>query len=337
VRYVGIDVHQAMSSVCILDESGKQERAFTVRGPWPKLMEQLRLEGEKGPLAVCYEASNGYGFLHDQFSKFAQSVAVAHPGKLRLIFRSKRKNDRLDAERLAKVLFLGEVPEVYVPGHNVRAHRRLITFRTKEVNTRTCVKNRLRGLLRRNGILPVKSLWSRRGLVWLASLELDSPTALERDLLLDELAQAAVRIKRVEKELNRIAKAHPAIALLRTIPGVGVRTAEAIVAWVDRPERFSRYNTIGAYFGLVPSQDASAGVERMGHITRQGPPVVRRLLIEAAWQAVRRSADFRARFEHHLRKDPARRKIAIVAIAHELVRIMRAMLLSGTPYRASLN
>lgn len=333
MRYAGIDVHQAMSSVCILNEHGKQETAFTVRGPWPRLIEKLRNEAERGPLALCYEASNGYGFLYQEFSRFARSVAVAHPGKLRLIFRSKRKNDRLDAERLAKVLFLGEVPEVYVPGHQVRDHRRLITFRTKLVESRTRSKNRLRGLLRRNGIVAAQGLWSKRGLAWLAALELHAPTALERDLLLEELEHQNTRIKRVEQELNRIARGHPGIALLRTIPGVGVRTAEAVVAWIDRPQRFGRYKAVGGYFGLVPSEDASAGIQRLGHITRQGPPVVRGLLIEAAWQAVRRGPAFRARFEHLVRGDPARRKIAIVAIAHELVRIMRAMLLRGQPYR----
>jgi hypothetical protein len=58
---------------CILDENGKQAPAFTVRGPWPKLIEKPRLEGEKAPLAVCYEASNGYGFLYGQLSKFSHA------------------------------------------------------------------------------------------------------------------------------------------------------------------------------------------------------------------------------------------------------------------------
>jgi len=198
MRYAGIDVHQSMSAVYILDENGKQESAFTGRGPWPKLIEKLRPEGEKTPLAVCYEASNGYGFLHDPLSKFAHSVSVAHPGNLRLILRSKRKNDRLDAERPAQVLVLGEVPEVYVPGQNVRFRRRLITFRSKAIDARTRIKNRLRGLRRRNGILPEKSLCSRRGVDWLAALERDEPTALERNLLLGELGPFSVRIKRIK-------------------------------------------------------------------------------------------------------------------------------------------
>ncbi len=99
MHYVGLDVHQRLSAVCILDENGKREKQFIVRGPWAKLFEAL---GEiPGPLAMCYEASNGYGFLYDLLSEIGDRVVVAHPGQLRLILRSKRKHDRVDAEKLA--------------------------------------------------------------------------------------------------------------------------------------------------------------------------------------------------------------------------------------------
>ena len=118
-----------------------------------------------------------------------------------------------------------------------------------------------------------------------------------------------------------------------TIPGVGPRTAEAVVAYVDNPERFSRNKAVGSYFGLVPCQDASAERNRLGHITRQGPGTVRRLLVEAAWQGVWRSARIRAFFERIGQGDPQRRKIAIVATAHYLLRVMHAMLFSGQGWR----
>ena len=333
MRYIGLDLHLRMTAVCILDENGKREQQFTIRGPWSKVFEAL--DQIPRPYAVCYEASNGYGFLYDRFSKLANQVVVAHPGHLRLIFRSKRKNDRVDAEKLAKLLFLDEVPPVYVPGQNVRDWRRLITFRDRMVGERTRVKNRLRNLLRRNGIEAVESLWSLRGLAWLAELALPSaPLALERDLLLDELGQHRVRIKRVESELNTIGKHHPGVSLLMTIPGVGARTAEAVVAWIDRPGRFANNKRIGSYFGLVPSENSSAGRHRLGHITRQGPSVVRKLLIEATWQAIRRSPELRAVYLRIQRDDPDRKKIAVVATAHHLTRVMLAMLNSGKGFMA---
>ena len=198
MRYVGFDIHQRMSAVCILNENGKADKAFTVKGPWCKVFQAL--ETVPKPFAVCFEASNGYGFLYEGFSRIAERVEVAHPGQLRLIFRSKRKNDRVDAEKLAKLLFLDEVPPVYVPGGQVRAWRRLITFRSKRIAERTRVKNRLRGLLRCNGIeIPahVKNLWTRAGLAWPADLPWPhEELALERDILLDDLPYGVLTSKK---------------------------------------------------------------------------------------------------------------------------------------------
>ena len=121
--------------------------------------------------------------------------------------------------------------------------------------------------------------------------------------------------------------------LLRSIPGVGVRTAEAVAAFIDDPHRFANAKAVGRYFGLVPRQDQSGDKNLLGHITREGAPVVRRLLAEAAWQAKRRSPTVGAYFERTQRDDPQRKKIALVATAHYLVRVMWAMLKRNTLWK----
>ena len=209
---------------------------------------------------------------------------------------SRRKNDRIDAARLAKLLYLREVPAVYVPDGDVRAWRGLIEHRQRCVKERTRGKCTLRALLRTYGIEAPRSLWTKKGLAWLEALELQELAAIRRDQLVCDLHHHNEKIKRVERELERIAKRHPAVALLRTIPGVGIRTAETFLAYVDDPSRF-RSRTIGSYLGLIPRQDSSAGVNRMGRITREGPSTVRKMLAEATWQAIRRSPVLRARFE----------------------------------------
>ena len=117
--------------------------------------------------------------------------------------------------------------------------------------------------------------------------------------------------------------------LLRTIPGVGPRTAEAVMAYIDQPKRFGRLKQVGSYFGLIPSQDQSYPINRLGHITREGPATARKLLTEAAWQGIQRSPEIRAYYERLRREDPKRRKIALVATAHWLLRVMLSMLRSG--------
>lgn len=328
--HIGLDVHAKHVSVCILDENGKRFKRTQLRSAAELVCELGRLPDR---FQVCYEASCGYGVWYDLLQPLAVRVVVAHPGQLRLIFRSKHKNDRCDAEKLAKLLFLDEVPTVFVPGAQVRAWRELITCRRTLIEKRTRAKNGVRTLLRSAGIAAPRrpGLWTRRGMAWLRRLEFPhAMQALRRDLLLEEVETLAAQIARVEKELDRFARENPAVWQLTSIPGVGVRTAEAVVAFLDDPNRFSNSKAVGRYFGLVPSQDQSGGSNRLGHITREGSATVRRLLTEAAWQTVRRSATVRAYFERIQRNDPERKKIAVVATAHYLARVMWAMLRDGT-------
>ena len=333
--HVGLDIHSTRITICALDDRGQVVRRAQVR----TIEEMLTtLKALPDRFEVCYEASCGYGHYRDLLSPLAARVVVAHPGQLRLIFRSKNKNDRNDAERLAKLLYLGETPAVHVPAPEVRAWREPINCRGQLVAKRTRAKNGARALLRSAGVVVPKKpgLWTKKGLAWLRQLEL--PTAsqqLRRDLLLEEIEALTRQVKRVEQELNRQARKTPAVALLRTTPGVGARTAEAVVAFVDDPHRFKNAKAIGRYFGLVPSQDQSGDRNRLGHITREGPPVVRQLVAEAAWQAIRRSPTVRAFFERTHRDDPQRQKIALVATAHYLVRVMWAMMRHGTTWQES--
>lgn len=139
--YVCLDIHSKHLAMCVLDENGKVFR----RAKFSTIHETLdSLERLPDRFEVCYEASCGYGFYHDALRPLAARIVVAHPGHLRLIFRSKHKNDRQDAEKLAKLLFLGEVPAVHVPGVEVRSWRELITCRRHLVGTiwRRCACDR---------------------------------------------------------------------------------------------------------------------------------------------------------------------------------------------------
>lgn len=331
--YVGLDIHSKHISICVLSETGQFVRRSRVRAI--NQMMQI-LEGLPDRFEVCYEASCGYGHYHDLLRPMASRVLVAHPGQLRLIFRSKNKTDRNDAERLAKLLYLGEVPTVHVPSMDVRTWRELINCRSQVIAKRTRAKNTVRALLRSAGEIPPKQpgLWTKKGLAWLRHLALPTPSQqLRRDLLVEEIETLTRQLRRIEQELNRRAQHTPAVLQLRSIPGVGIRTAEAVAAFVDDPYRFRNAKAVGQYFGLVPRQDQSGDKNRLGHITREGAPVVRRLVAEAAWQAQRRSPTVRAYFERAQRDDPQRKKIALVATAHYLVRVMYALLKHGTLWK----
>lgn len=330
---IGLDVHQKVSALCILGPGGALVKESVVRGGWDLLLAELAKIPE--PFQVCYEASCGYGALHDRLARLAARIVVAHPGHLRLIFRAKKKTDRVDARKLATLLLLDQVPRVHVPEAEVRARRELIEHRRGLIDKRTRTKNGLRALLRSHGVRPPKGnkwLWSREGRAWAAGLALPGAAALRRDLLLAELAHFDEQTARLTAGLDAEADRSAAVALLRTIPGVGPRVAETVCAYIDRPERFAHARQASAYFGLVPRQDQSAGVRRSGRITKDGPATARKMLVEAAWQGVRRSPTLRAIFDRVSGGSKDRRKIALIAVANHLARAMLAMLKSGTPW-----
>jgi transposase len=330
--YVGLDVHSRQSSLCILNAGGGMVNQIQLKGPRAAVVDRLRQLDQ--PFSICYEASCGYGHLYEALRPLAHHVAVAHPAKLRLIYKSKRKNDRVDAQKLAKLLLLDMVPPVHVPHVDVRAWRALILLRQRVMSQLVRAKNQIRAVLRENDIAGAKWLWSKRQIAWLESLELHPVAKLRLELTVEEFTSLNQKIKRLEAELQKYADRHPAVKLLMTIPGVGIRTAETFVAWVDDITRFRRTRQLGAYFGLVPCQDASADRNRLGHITRDGPPVMRKLITEAAWTAVKRCPTFKAYFERIIADKPDRKKIAIVAAGHRMIRVMGAMMRTGTAYDA---
>lgn len=334
--YVGLDLHARQITVCILNQDGKVYQRAQVRD----MHELLKLlSGFSEPFQACFEASTGYGIYYEELKKFAARVVVAHPGALRLIFRSKKKSDRRDAEKLAKMLYLDALPSVHVPSADVRAWRELITFRRRLVEKRTRAKNGIRMLLRSQAMkAPTRpGLWTAKGMAWLQQVCFSQDIHnLQRDLLVDEIESLSRQLARVEAQLEAVAAKDARVWQLRSIPGVGPRTAEAIVAFLDDPHRFANSKRVGSYFGLVPSQDQSGSTNRLGRITRDGSATVRQLLTEASWQAIRLSPTVKAFHTRIKRDDPERQKIALVATAHYLARTMWAMLRDGTLWRESV-
>src|ERR1700761_7294096 len=124
---IGLDVHQSRTSVCILDARGNTVKEQEIKGGYEAVAEALAKV--KKPFQVCYEASTGYGALYERVAPLAQRVQVAHPGRLKIIFQSKKKHNRADAQKLAALMHLNQVPAVHVPGQEVRSWRGIIEHR----------------------------------------------------------------------------------------------------------------------------------------------------------------------------------------------------------------
>jgi transposase len=294
------------------------------------------------PTAVVIEACLLAGWVHDLCGELGLVCHVANTAAEAWKFKhTKRKTDRDDALRLAQLFALGQLPTVCVPSPQTRQWRSLIATRQALVGRRVAVQNRIRAILVSQGLAAPRGhkAWTALGLEGIALLA--KPLAecgseeLWRGLLelaLTELRQVQQLADQAEARLDQLAKASSEVQLLETVPGVGPRTAEAIAAHLHEPQRFDNGKQVSAYVGLVPRQYQSGELDRKGRITRRGPALLRKLLVECAWVMLRYNRWAR---EVYLRlsRGKARKKQAIVALARKLLVRCWAMLRDGVPWR----
>lgn len=320
-------------------ESGKHRFKGTVTTH--AALEQLVKEVK--PDRVVIEVCNIAGWVCDLLRGMGVEVQVANTSDDAWRWRKvKKKNDRQDALKAAQLSAVNQLREVHIPTIAVRQWRALISFRQQLVRRRARVKNTIRDLLLREGqILPRGGkCWSQLAVERLEAMALPlSEVGMnelwrgELDIELRQLRAVQQEIAVAEGKLDAIAAADPRVQLLRTIPGVGPRLSEAIVALLDQPERFRKANEVSAYIGMVPQELDSGETERRGRITRHGSRLVRSLLVEVAWAGLRHNRWVRETYQRISGGKKARKKIAIVAVGRQLLVRCWAMLRDGTPWQ----
>jgi transposase len=338
---LAIDLGRYKSVACAYDRGTTATQFHTLDST---RAEVARLFTRYPDAVVVVEACANAGWVHDLALKHGLAVRVANTNGEAWKFKHlKRKTDRDDAKRLAELEALGQLPTVTLPDPATRQRRALIAHRQALVGQRVAAQNRIRALFAGQGLPTPRGhrAWTELGL---AGLDLQAkpladcvPDELWRGLL--HLALADYRhllgqIAACEAALDRLAAADPATQRLKTIPGVGPRTAEAVAAHLGDPHRFATAKQVGAFGGLVPRQYQSGESDRKGRITRRGPAVLRKLLVECAWAMLRYNPWARATYARLTRGGVTRKKPAIVALARKLLVRCWAMLRDGTDWRA---
>lgn len=227
-----------------------------------------------------------------------------------------------------------------MPCVEVREWRALIRHRGRLVEDQTRCKNRIRAHLRvRHLRKPHRSHWwsaRNREWMWTQAREGTSPWHLKLTSLLQQLELLEGQVAEVTDRLDERAKGDARIELLKTIPGIGPRAAEALVAYTDDINRFSHCKKFASYFGVTPKLDESGDTRRLGHINKRGPTVVRWYLTEGCWRAIRRSPALAAFYHRvqHGRSD--RKKVALIAVVRKVLTIIYAMLKTDTCFNEEL-
>jgi transposase len=304
--------------------------------------ELQRLLARDRPTVVIIEACLLAGWVHDLCTALGIRCLVANPAREAWKFKHlKRKTDRDDALRLAQLYRLEQLPTVTLPPTAVRQWRSLIACRQTLVGRRVAVQNRIRALFVAQGLPAPRGAkaWAAAGLAGLASwarpLGDCAADELWRGLLelsLTEYRQLCELIEQAETKLDALGQQHADVVLLETAPGLGPRTAETVAAYLHDASRFGSAKQVSAYSGLVPRQHQSGEMDRRGRISKRGPALLRKLLVECAWCMIRYNAWARGLYQRLTGGGQRRKKQAIVALARKILVRCWAMLRDRQPW-----
>ncbi|MGW5692092.1 IS110 family transposase [Streptomyces asiaticus] len=281
---VGLDVHARSIVACAIDSGSGEIRSLRLS---PKTDAVLAwVASLDGPVAVAYEAGpTGFGLARALSAAGVRCVVVA-PSKIERPPGDRVKTDRRDAERLARLLRIGELPCVRVPSESEEAARDLVRAREDARGDLMRARHRLSKLLLRQGLVWEGSAWTVEHESWLRSLSFDRlGVRLAFDEAFDAVLAVHARRQRLDRAIEQMAATGPfapVVARLCCLRGVGTLTAFGLTVEVADWHRFTGA-TIGAYLGLVPAEYSSGDRRSQGPITKTGNSHARRLLVESAW------------------------------------------------------
>ncbi len=332
MNYVGIDLHKNSIVLCVMN----QDRKILTRRTFACCQTEAIREffAELGTFRVVVEATASYEWLAELIEPLAEKFVLANPKKLRVIAESTKKTDKLDAQVLAEFLARDMIPEAHRPTPRQREHRKLVRHRQYLRQTATAYKNKIRRLLSDYNA-DRKDLFSAGGLATVKNVPLSDADRFVFDQLVAAWQALETQIRELNQHLKEFAAKAPAKeaearAKLQTIPGVGPVTVDVVLSELGDIHRFQSSKAVCAYAGLVPQVRQSGGKGKDLGITKEGSPLLRWALVEAAWRVIRQSAAWRRIFDKI--KQRAGGKKAIVAVARRLLVVMTAMLRDGTNY-----
>jgi len=343
---VGCDLHQKTLVLrYALDRGSIEARTFANDRPGRRVMidwlNQMRRQRGAGRVLFAYEASSeGFG-LYDELRAAAVECHVLAPTRIaRSSKHARGKNDGRDAVQLlellrAHVLAGNALPTVWVPDLQTRDDRELVRLRLDVADKRIVTKNQVQSLLKRNEVrrpAGTGKSWTNTYWAWLKGLAsgrvegLGSGGRVALSSLLRQMGAIEDEIARLDKQvsvLSRSSRYRDAVKRLLTIKGVATLSAMVFLTELGDVRRFSNRRQLAAYLGLVPtSNETGERHDCKGHITRQGPSRVRKVLCQSTWALIRTDPQFAAAYAGIVRRNPKHRKIAVVAIMRRLAIVM---------------
>src|SRR5215472_2053612 len=322
--YIGLDVHKKTISYCIKDASGTMHQEGKIGATRGELNSWMRTLPQ--PWTVAMEATIFTGWIHDHLLPHATQVKVAHPVMLRAIALAKKKNDRIDAGKIADCLRCDFLPECHMASTAIRDRRRVLRYRHLLVHQMVQMKNRISGLLMETGVSHNKQRLHKVG--YFREMLASNPELPEgiRPLLAVS-RDTIVRCQKTEYALVNSLKRDPLLAeriqRLRTVPGVGPITALTWALEIGDVSRFRSIKQAISYCGLCGEEKSSADKALRTPLSKQRNKYIQRVLVEAAKLAPRQNHELA--LIHEREKQKGNRNRATLAVARKMVAYLIAV------------
>ncbi len=324
MNYIGLDVHKKTISYCVKDVSGRIQQEGKIGSTrreldcWMKTLPQ--------PWTVAMEATIFSGWIYDHLLPHATQIKVAHPLMLRAIAAAKKKNDQIDASKLADCLRCDFLPECHMMPAAIRDRRRTLRYRHLLVRQMVQMKNRVSGLLMETGVEYNKQRLHKVSYFReLLSANEEVPPSIRPLLKLSR--ETIERYQKTEYALVSSLQRDPVLAdrikRLRTVPGVGPITALTWALEIGDVSRFRSIKQAISYCGLCGDERSSADKAMRMPLSKQRNKHIQRALVEAAKLAPRQSHELAVIYDHERQKGNSNR--ATLAVARKMVAYLLAV------------
>jgi transposase len=335
-HFVGLDVSQKMTALCVVDENGSPIwRGVCVSEPERIEQAVRRYAGSDARLGIETGAMTPW-LVHELRSRKLDVVCLDARHARAALKMQINKTDQNDAEGLAQIVRTGWYRSVHVKSLDAQRARSLLGARAQLVGMATRLSNHIRGILKTFGVLPggVRGVrFDRRVQAQLVERPDLAPIV---GPMLATWRQLREQIKAFDKSVRKLVQASAKCRLLMSVPGVGPLTVLAYVSTVEDPARFKNSRSVGAHLGLTPRQYQSGEIDRSGRISRCGDVLARTLMYEAAvviLTRVRRHSHLKEWALAIARKSGPGK--ARVALARKLSVVLHSIWRSGEPFRWS--
>ena len=326
IKRVGVDTSKHIFTVHCVDEKDR-----------PVLRCNLRRSGfleffaRLAPTKIAMEACGASHHWGRELQALGHEVALIPPQYVKP-FVKRGKNDRNDAEAISEAAARPGMARVAVKSAEQQANAMLLSVRELLSRQRTQLVNALRGHAAEFGLVAAKGDKGVTALLAAAQESLPAPAVEALTLLGRQIEHVEAELAQADLKLQAQHRALPASRLLETIPGVGWMTALTLTLRIDASQ-FQSGRHLAAWLGLVPKENSTGGKHRLGAISRAGDERLRSLLVLGATAVIRHAKPGKTSpwLLALLARKP--RKLAAVALANKIARVVWAMMTSGESYR----